>query len=243
MPNETQSYDIVVLGGGTGGYGAAFRAGQLGLKVALVDDNPKGLGGTCLHIGCIPTKAMLASADLFDHMKHSSEFGIEASGLSADPVVIAARRDKIVARLVKGVTSLTKKNDVDYILGRGKLEGPQQVRVKTTDTSGASTGEVILRAKDVVLASGSRVKSLPGLEPEAIDKSFRSSEVVLGTVAPQGIERRVAGLLLQDELPINEIHACVYFQAYPYLQATPAIDHIARFDLEQSAPLFLPALR
>ena len=110
MPNESQSYDDVVLGGGTGGYGAAFRAGQLGLKVALVDDNPKGLGGTCLHIDCIPTKAMLASADLLDHMKHSSEFGIEVDGAKADPVAIAARRDKIVSRLVKGVTSLTKKN-------------------------------------------------------------------------------------------------------------------------------------
>ena len=84
MPNEAQSYDIVVLGGGTGGYGAAFRAGQLGLKVALVDDNPKGIGGTCLHIGCIPTKAMLASADLLDHIKHASEFGISADDVVAD---------------------------------------------------------------------------------------------------------------------------------------------------------------
>ena len=83
MPNETQSFDIVVLGGGTGGYGAAFRAGQLGLKVALVDDNPKGIGGTCLHIGCIPTKAMLESADLIDRIKHAREFGIEAGGAGA----------------------------------------------------------------------------------------------------------------------------------------------------------------
>ena len=68
MPNETQSFDLVVLGAGTGGYGAAYRAGQLGLKVALVDDNPKGIGGTCLHVGCIPTKAMLESADLIDRI-------------------------------------------------------------------------------------------------------------------------------------------------------------------------------
>ena len=166
MPNETQSYDIIVLGGGTGGYGAAFRAGQLGLKVALVDDNPKGLGGTCLHIGCIPTKAMLASADLLDHMKHASEFGLSADEVVADPEAIAARRDRIVARLVKGVTSLTKKNKVDYIVGRGKLEGPQQVRVATTDSEGKSTGEVVLQARDVILATGSRVKSLPGLVPD-----------------------------------------------------------------------------
>ena len=182
MPNESQSYDVVVLGGGTGGYGAAFRAGQLGLKVALVDDNPAGLGGTCLHIGCIPTKAMLASADLLDHMKHSSEFGILTDGAEADPEAIAARRDKIVERLVKGVTSLTKKNKVDYIVGRGKLEGPQQVRVQTKNTEGKSTGEVILKAKDVVLATGSRVKSLPGLEPDGkrivtSDDVLRSAEI------------------------------------------------------------------
>jgi dihydrolipoamide dehydrogenase len=182
VPNETQSYDVVVLGGGTGGYGAAFRAGQLGLKTALVDDNPGGIGGTCLHIGCIPTKAMLASADLLDHMRHSTEFGIEVDGVTADPVAIAARRDRIVERLVKGVTSLTKKNKVEYIVGRGKLEGPQQVRVRTTDAAGKSSGEVILKAKDVVLATGSRVKSLPGLVPDGkrivtSDDVLRSSEV------------------------------------------------------------------
>jgi dihydrolipoyl dehydrogenase len=186
VPNETQSFDIVVLGGGTGGYGAAFRAGQLGLKVALVDDNPRGLGGTCLHIGCIPTKAMLASADLLDHMKHSSEFGIEVADVSADPVAIAKRRDQIVMRLVKGVTSLTKKNKVEYILGRGRLEGPQQVRVKTTDAEGKSTGEVILKARDVILATGSRVKSLPGLEPDG-ERIVTSDDVLRSSHIPASI--------------------------------------------------------
>ena len=177
MPNEIQSFDIVVLGGGTGGYGAAFRAGQLGLKVALVDDNPTGLGGTCLHIGCIPTKAMLASAELLDHMRHSSEFGISAADVKPDPEAIAKRRNQIVSRLVKGVTGLAKKNKVEYIVGRGKLEGPQQVRVTTTDADGASTGELILKAKDVILATGSRVKSLPGLVPDG--KHIVTSDDVL----------------------------------------------------------------
>ena len=186
MPNETQSYDIVVLGGGTGGYGAAFRAGQLGLKVALVDDNPKGLGGTCLHVGCIPTKAMLASADLLDRMKHSSDFGLEAGDVVADPVAIAKRRDRVVSRLVKGVTSLTKKNKVDYIVGRGRLEGPQQVRVATTDAEGKSTGEVVLKAKDVILASGSRVKSLPGLVPDG-ERIVTSDDVLRSSHIPASI--------------------------------------------------------
>jgi dihydrolipoamide dehydrogenase len=186
VPNETQSYDIVVLGGGTGGYGAAFRAGQLGLKVALVDDNPRGLGGTCLHVGCIPTKAMLASAELLDRMKHSSEFGLEASDVAADPEAVAKRRDRIVSRLVKGVTGLTKKNKVDYIVGRGRLEGPQQVRVATTDGEGKSTGEVILKAKDVILATGSRVKSLPGLVPDG-ERIVTSDDVLRSSHIPASI--------------------------------------------------------
>ncbi len=182
MPNETQSFDIVVLGAGTGGYGAAFRAGQLGLKVALVDDNPNGIGGTCLHIGCIPTKAMLESADLIERIKHAAEFGIEAGEPSWDAEAIASRRDRIVTRLVKGVGSLMKKNGVEYVLGRGRLQGPQQVRVATIDTDGKSTGEVILKARAVILATGSRVKSLPGLEVDGkhivtSDDVLRSSHV------------------------------------------------------------------
>ncbi len=182
MPNETQSFDIIVLGGGTGGYGAAFRAGQLGLKVALVDDNPSGLGGTCLHIGCIPTKAMLASADLIDRIRHAAEFGVSAGEPVVDAEAIAARRDKIVARLVKGVTSLTRKNKVEYVVGRGRLEGPQQVRVKTIDAEGKPSGERILKAKDVIVATGSRVKSLPGLVPDGVhivtsDDVLRSAHV------------------------------------------------------------------
>jgi dihydrolipoamide dehydrogenase len=186
VPNETQSFDIVVLGGGTGGYAAAFRAGQLGLKVALVDDNPKGLGGTCLHIGCIPTKAMLASADLLDHMRHASDYGLAASDVSIDAEAIAERRDRIVARLVKGVTSLTRKNHVEYIVGRGRLEGPQQVRVSTIDADGKSSGEVILKARDVIVATGSRVKSLPGLVPDGT-RIVTSDDVLRSAHIPASI--------------------------------------------------------
>jgi dihydrolipoamide dehydrogenase len=182
VPNESQSFDIVVLGAGTGGYSAAFRAGQLGLKVALVDDGPAGIGGTCLHWGCIPTKAMLESADLYERILHAGEFGISVADPSVDASVIAARRDRTVARLVKGLHSLIKKNGVTYVRGRGRLEGPQQVRVSTVDDAGGSSGEVILTAKDVILATGSRVKSLPGLVPDGArivtsDDVLRSSDV------------------------------------------------------------------
>jgi dihydrolipoamide dehydrogenase len=153
VPNESQSFDIVVLGAGTGGYSAAFRAGQLGLKTALVDDGPAGIGGTCLHWGCIPTKAMLESADLVERIRHAGEFGISVSEPIADAAVIGQRRDRGVSRLVKGLHGLIKKNGITYVRGRGRLEGPQQVRVATVDDAGNPSGEVILRARDVILAT------------------------------------------------------------------------------------------
>lgn len=186
MPNEAQSYDLVILGAGTGGYSAAFRAGQLGLKVALVDDGPNGIGGTCLHVGCIPTKAMLESADLYDKIRHADTFGLSVGEAAADPAAIAERRDKIVARLVKGLHGLIKKNKVDYVRGRGKLEGPTQVRVVTVDDDGKASGEVVLEAKDVILATGSRVKSLPGLEPDG-ERIVTSDDILKSTSVPDSI--------------------------------------------------------
>ncbi len=186
MPNESQSFDIVVLGAGTGGYSAAFRAGQLGLSVALVDDGPAGIGGTCLHWGCIPTKAMLESADLYERILHAGEFGISVSDPAVDAAVIATRRDRTVARLVKGLHSLIKKNGVTYVRGRGRLQGPQQVRVATVDEAGASSGEVILTARDVILATGSRVKSLPGLVPDG-SRIVTSDDVLRSSAVPGSI--------------------------------------------------------
>ncbi len=186
MPSESQSFDIVVLGAGTGGYSAAFRAGQLGLKVALVDDGPAGIGGTCLHRGCIPTKAMLESADLYDRIRHAAEYGISVGEHGVDATVIAARRDRTVARLVKGLHGLIRKNHVTYVRGRGRLEGPQQVRVATVDEAGASSGEVILRARDVILATGSRVKSLPGLVPDGA-RIVTSDDVLRSSAVPGSI--------------------------------------------------------
>jgi dihydrolipoamide dehydrogenase len=186
VPSEAQSFDIVVLGAGTGGYAAAFRAGQLGLRVALVDDRVEGIGGTCLHVGCIPTKAMLESADLYERIRGAGELGITVSGASVDAAAIAARRDQVVKRLVKGLGSLVKKNGVQYVRGRGLLEGPQQVRVATLDESGGPAGEVVLQARDVILASGSRVKSLPGLVPDGT-RIVTSDDVLRSAVVPRTI--------------------------------------------------------
>ena len=186
MPNDAQSFDIVILGAGTGGYSAAFRAGQLGLKVALVDDRAEGIGGTCLHVGCIPTKAMLESADLYDRIRKAGDYGISVASVSVDASAIAARRDQIVKRLVKGLGSLVKKNHVEYVRGRGRLEGPQQVRVSTVDESGTPAGEVILKAGHVILATGSRVKSLPGLVPDG-ERIVTSDDILSSTSVPGSI--------------------------------------------------------
>ena len=162
---SSNSFDLIVLGGGTGGYSAAFRAGQLGLKVALVDDQPR-LGGTCLIWGCIPTKAMLESAELYERMKRGEEFGVPADNVRFDYPAVAKRRDAIVTRLTKGLDTLVKKNKVEHIHGRGTLQGGKKVVVKTFDENGKPDGERPLDATDVILATGSRVKSLPGLNPD-----------------------------------------------------------------------------
>jgi dihydrolipoamide dehydrogenase len=188
VPSEpsAQPFDIVVLGAGTGGYAAAFRAGQLGLRVALVDDRPEGIGGTCLHVGCIPTKAMLESADLYERIRHAGDMGITVADVTVDAEAIAKRRDQVVTRLVKGLGSLVKKNKVEYVRGRGRLEGPQQVRVALVDEAGAPAGEIVLQARDVILATGSRVKSLPGLVPDGT-RIVTSDDVLRSASVPGSI--------------------------------------------------------
>src|SRR3954452_6504255 len=165
---SSNDFDLIVLGAGTGGYMAAFRGAQLRLRVGSVDEDK--LGGTCLHRGCIPTKAMLESAALAERVRHAGDYGLRlpAGDLAIDFPQIAKRRDQIVTRMWKGVTSLVKKNDVTWIAGRGRLDGPQKVVVRLNGEDGTpgAGGEVVLRGTDVILATGSRVKSLPGIEPD-----------------------------------------------------------------------------
>ena len=183
---SSNSFDLIVLGGGTGGYSAAFRAGQLGLKVALIDERPK-LGGTCLHIGCIPTKAMLESAELYERIQHgASDMGVNVQGVTYDYGVAAKRRTQVVDRLAKGLDSLVKKNKVEHIRGRGTLQGGKKVRVETFKEDGSKDGERVLDANDVILASGSRVKSLPGLEPDG-NKIITSDDATTGDTLPASI--------------------------------------------------------
>jgi dihydrolipoamide dehydrogenase len=185
---SSNDFDLVVLGAGTGGYTAAFRAAQLGLKVALVDEGR--IGGTCLHIGCIPTKALLESAAFYERIQHAADFGIGLGDVktTVDYEKMAARRDQVVKRMWTGLKSLVDKNKVAWIQGRGKLEGGRQVRVQMAGDDGkpGAGGERILQGVDVILATGSRVKSLPGLEPDG-KRIVTSDDVLAATSLPKSV--------------------------------------------------------
>jgi dihydrolipoamide dehydrogenase len=166
-----ETYDLVVIGAGPGGYVAAIRAGQLGLKTAIVEKDDK-FGGTCLHWGCIPTKALLFDADVFDYFKNAREFGIVCKEFSLDWDAIQARKNKIVAKLAKGVEFLLKKNKVETITGYGRLAGGGGIKV----TAGGKSRE--LHARTIVLATGSEAKMLPGLKADG--KTVLTNKEVLG---------------------------------------------------------------
>jgi dihydrolipoamide dehydrogenase len=164
---SSNDFDLVVLGAGTGGYAAAFRGAQLGLKVALVDEDK--IGGTCLHRGCIPTKALLESAAFMERVRHAKDYGVVVEGAPAvDYAAMAARRDAVVKRLWTGLKTLVDKNKVTWVAGRGQLDGPGKIKVSQPGEDGTpgKGGERVLNATDVIIATGSRVKSLPGLEPD-----------------------------------------------------------------------------
>lgn len=184
---SSNDFDLVVLGGGTGGYTAAFRAGQLGLKVALVDEDK--IGGTCLHRGCIPTKALLESAAFADRIRHAGEFGLTLPGEAVvDYAAMAARRDQVVKRMWTGLKTLVDKNKVTWVQGRGRLDGPGKIRVSQPDDDGTpgKGGDRVLRATDVILATGSRVKSLPGLTPDGT-RVVTSDDILRMTTLPKDI--------------------------------------------------------
>jgi dihydrolipoamide dehydrogenase len=167
--------DVVILGGGMGGYPAAIRAAQLGLKVTLVEADK--LGGTCLHIGCIPTKALLESSELYHRVSaRGKEFGVDADKVTFDYPRIAARRDAVVSQLYKGVQYLMKKNKIEVVAGSGRLRDRNTVEV----------GAKQLKAKNLIVATGSDVKALPGIE---FDGEFviSSDHATLSTRVPESI--------------------------------------------------------
>ncbi|MGH3397529.1 MAG: dihydrolipoyl dehydrogenase [Streptosporangiaceae bacterium] len=149
---ESSGYDIVILGGGSGGYACALRAAELGKRVALIEKDK--VGGTCLHRGCIPTKALLHAAEIADQTRESAAFGVQATLDGIDMPRVNAYKDKVVTRLYKGLAGLVTSRKIDVIEGEGRLVSPTEVRV----------GDQVIRGAHVVLASGSESRSLPGLQ-------------------------------------------------------------------------------
>jgi dihydrolipoamide dehydrogenase len=145
-------FDVLILGAGSGGYACALRAAQLGLSVGMVEKG--NVGGTCLHVGCIPTKALLHAAEVADSTREAAQFGVRASLEGIDMAGVNAYKDGVVNRLFKGLTGLVKARGITVIEGEGRLSGPKQVTVDGSTYTG----------KSLVLASGSYSKSLPGLE-------------------------------------------------------------------------------
>ena len=153
-------YDLVIIGSGPGGYVAAIRASQWGLKTAVVEKDPF-LGGTCLHVGCIPTKVFLHHADIYDYFQRAEEFGFEVKDVKVNWPAMLARKDKIVKKHAGGIAMLFKKNKVDSITGWGRIAGPGRVAV---EKDGATTE---IETTYTMLATGSEARSLPGVELDA----------------------------------------------------------------------------
>lgn len=184
-------YDLVILGGGTGGYVAAIRASQLGLKTAIVEKGK--LGGTCLHKGCIPSKALLRSAEVYATAKKSEEFGIETAEIKLNFLKVQARKQRIIDQLHNGVQHLMKKGKIDIYEGIGRILGPSIFSpIPGTISVEMNNGEEneMLIPKNVIIATGSKPRSLPGLEidgevvitsDEALDlKQLPKSMIIVG---------------------------------------------------------------
>ncbi len=153
---QDSTYDVAVIGSGPGGYVAAIRARQLGLKTVVVEKDDV-LGGTCLHVGCIPTKALLYTAELLDTLKHARDFGVVVEGYRLDWAALQKRKERVVRRLAAGVSFLFKKNQVETVHGFGTLAGPGKVEVKSEE------GVATIRARHVIVATGSVPRALPGI--------------------------------------------------------------------------------
>lgn len=169
-------FDLVILGGGSGGYAAALRGAQLGLSVALIEKDK--LGGTCLHYGCIPTKALLHAAEVADSTRESEQFGVRATLEGIDVPQVISYREGVVARLYKGLQGLVKSRDITLVAGTGRLTSPTTVDVD---------GTTYTATRGVILATGSYARSLPGLEIggrvitsyEALNLDYVPSKVIV----------------------------------------------------------------
>ena len=198
-------YDVAIIGSGPAGYTAAIRAGQYGLKTALIEkDNV--LGGTCLHVGCIPTKALLFNAELWDHLKDAKEFGIDGvDSRKLNWAAIQDRKSKIVTKHAKGLEFLMKKNKVEVVRGFGRLTGPAQngvFNVEVTNEGKTST----LKAKKLILSTGSEARMLPGMQAD--DRILTNIEILSLKEMPKSLVVVGAGAVGVEFASIYKSFGC-----------------------------------
>ncbi|MGY4312723.1 dihydrolipoamide dehydrogenase [Bradyrhizobium sp. JR3.5] len=160
------SFDVIIIGSGPGGYVTAIRAAQLGFKTAIVEKSY--LGGICLNWGCIPTKALLRSAEIYHYMQHAKDYGLSADNVSFDPKAVVQRSRGVSKRLNDGVGFLMKKNKVTVIWGDATIDAPGKITVKKSavEAPKGASGEGTYQAKHIIVATGARPRVLPGLEPD-----------------------------------------------------------------------------
>jgi dihydrolipoamide dehydrogenase len=192
-------YDVATIGSGPAGYTAAIRAGQYGLKTALIEKDGL-LGGTCLHVGCIPTKALLFNAELWDHLKDAKEYGIEGvDSRKLNWAAVQDRKSKIVTKHAKGLEFLMKKNKIETIMGYGKLTGPAQNGVFTIEVKGADGRASSIKAKKIILSTGSEARMIPGLDADS--KILTNIEILNMAEVPGCGRGRRGGRGVRFDLP------------------------------------------
>src|SRR6187397_431531 len=160
------SFDVIIIGSGPGGYVTAIRAAQLGFKVAIVEKSY--LGGICLNWGCIPTKALLRSAEIYHYMQHAKDYGLSADNVKFDPAAVIKRSRGVAGRMNSGVGFLMKKNKISVIWGEATIDAPGKITVKASKTPAPkdTIGPGSYAAKHIIVATGARPRVLPGLEPD-----------------------------------------------------------------------------
>ncbi|HEY8922509.1 MAG TPA: FAD-dependent oxidoreductase, partial [Candidatus Limnocylindria bacterium] len=234
--SDAQQFDILILGGGMS-YVGAIRAAQLGLKVGLVERDR--MGGTCLNRGCIPTKAMLETADLLHRVtEQGAEFGLAGGeGVTLDYPALGKRRDAVVEKHVKGVEFLMKKNNVTILRGSGTLTSPTSVHV-----SGGESGEVDASGTDLILATGSAPRSLPGLDVDG-ERIITSDEALLRETVPARVAIVGAGAIgvewasLYSDLGA-EVHLIEYLERIVPLEDADVSKELTRIFKKRNVKIY-----
>jgi dihydrolipoamide dehydrogenase len=225
MMGLSMPFDLVVIGSGPGGYSAAVRAGQFGLKTAIVEKDPK-LGGTCLHVGCVPTKALLQTAEVWHYFAHPEEQGIHCDNARLDLPLALDRKNKIVSKHAKGVEFLMKKNKVEVIPGYGALKGSGRVEVSS------GRGSQVIEANNIILATGSEARMLPGLQAD--DTILTNIEILNMNAVPKTLAVIGAGAVGVEFASIYQRFGsqCTILEMLPRL--VPVEDEEVSKELERS---------